>query len=309
MFSFFKKNKNDPEVPKWASFFNPKEYSLFLTELDNYFKKANIRYDLLEAQVSVDENYFERSTLGLLNVAQLCNQHAPEHYRDLITNHFDGLMKGKRFHKDFDKLSKTYEEVKKYIGVRLYNKHTLRNLNEFSFIGKEFAGDIYATIVFDFPDTIRSVQADEAKDWNKTIDELFETGIANIKAKYPVTLTKEQFPDISIWFAQADHFFVPNIVLDIENRGELIGKRGSFIGLPHRHAAIIYPIETVEDAARVSELIPAIYGMNQEGPGSISNNLFWYKDHQFYQIPYEVKGENVVVTPPERFVQMLTEPD
>src|SRR5690606_37707118 len=99
----------------------------------------------------------------------------------------------------------------------------------------------------------------------------------------------------------------PNIVFDIENRKELIGSKGSLVGLPHRHSAIIYPIENLEVVKAINGLIPTIYGMNQEGPGSLSNNLFWYKDKTFTQLPYKIDEGKLQFFPPNNFVELLNE--
>src|SRR4030095_4326758 len=103
MFSFFKTNGSDTSVPEWALFFNGKEYSLFIREIDNYFQKLNIQYEILGGQVMVDENEFGTGQLGLLNVAQLCKQVGPNNYRDIITRHFTAMTKASQFDLQFAK--------------------------------------------------------------------------------------------------------------------------------------------------------------------------------------------------------------
>lgn len=307
MFSFFKKKTNNTDIPKWASFFDDKEYSTFLKELDNYFKSLNIEYELGDGQITVKENKFGFNVLGLTNVAQVCKQDDLKNYKENIAEHFNSMIRANMFDEEFNKIVDKFEEVKKYIGVRLYDNEYVAHVGKENTLGKDFAGDIYSMIVFDFPDSVVSIKPDQTTAWNKTTDELFEIGVSNIKSKYPLTITKETFGEFNIWFVQGDHFFTPNIVFDIENRKELIGSKGSLVGLPHRHSAIIYPIENLEVVKAISGLIPAIYGMNQEGPGSLSNNLFWYRDKIFTQLPYKINEGKLQFYPPDNFVELLNE--
>lgn len=307
MFSFFKKKTDETDIPNWASFFDNKEYSLFINEIDSYFKKLNIEYEICDGEINVNDNEFGFDNLGLTNVAQVCKQEEKKYYKKIIAEHFNSMIRANKFDKEFAEISDNFEEVKKYIGVRLYDNEYVAHVGKENTIGKDFAGDIYSMIVFDFPDSVLSIKPDQTIAWNKTIDELFEIGTSNIKSKYPLTTTNEAFGEFSIWFVQGEHFFTPNIVFDIENRKELIGSKGSLVGLPHRHSAIIYPIENLEVVKAINGLIPTIYGMNQEGPGSLSNNLFWYKDKKFTQLPYKIDEGKLQFFPPDSFLELLNE--
>jgi hypothetical protein len=307
MFSFFKKKTDDTNIPEWASFFDNKEYSAFIKEIETYFKNLNIQFKIGDGQIETNENEFGFSNLGLVNVAQVCKQEDKKHYKEIITEHFNSMIRANKFDKEFAKIADNFEEVKKYIGVRLYDNEYVAYVGKENTIGKNFAGDIYSMIVFDFPDSVLSIKPEQMTPWNKTIDELFQIGIENIKVKYPLTITKEVFGEFSMWFIQGEHFFTPNIVFDIENRQELIGSKGSLIGLPHRHSAIIYPIENLEVVKAINGIIPTVYGMNQEGPGSLSNNLFWYKDNVFTQLPYKIEEGKLQFFPPDNFLELLNE--
>lgn len=307
MKSLFKKKTNEIIVPEWASFFDSKEYVLFIEEVENYFKNLNIQYELSDGQVIAGENKFGFNHLGLLNLAQVCKQEELKYYKEIISRHFNTLIKANQFDKEFEKIANNFEEVKKYVGVRLYDNEYLAAIGKENTIGKDFAGDIYETLIFDFPDSIINIKPEQATAWNKTVEELFEVGIENIKHNYPLTVTKEDFGEFSVWFVDTEHFFAPNIVFDLENRKELIGSKGSLIGLPHRHVAIIYPIENLEVVKAINGLIPTIYGMNQEGPGSLSNNLFWYKDKVFTELPYKVEDNKLQFFPPDNFLELLNE--
>src|SRR6476646_8338405 len=121
MLSYFQSNSSRTSVPEWSSFFNDREYSTFIREIDNYFKKLDIPYEIINGQVLTDTNEFGPGQLGLLNVAQLCKQVGLKNYRDIIARHFAAMTKAGQFHAEFAKMADDFEEVKKYLGVRLYN--------------------------------------------------------------------------------------------------------------------------------------------------------------------------------------------
>jgi hypothetical protein len=305
MFSFFNKRTGRTIVPEWASFFDDKEYSVFIEEINNFFEKLNIQYKISDGQVIVDDNDFSFRNLGLVNVAQVCKQEEPKLYKQIIDAHFNSLIRASQFTKEFDVIADNFDEVKKYIGVRLYDNENFATIGKGNTIGKDFAGNIYAMVVFDFPDSVTSIKPEQTTAWNKTNDELFEIGLENVRKNYPVTITKEAIGEFSIWLVQGDHFFTANIVYDIEKRQELVGGKGSLIGLPHRHSAIIYAIENLEVIKAINGLIPLIFGMNQEGPGSLSNNLFWYHDRTFTELPYNIDDNKLEFFPPDNFLEML----
>jgi hypothetical protein len=306
MFSFFKKKTGTIEVPEWASFFDGKEYEEFIKHIDDYFRRLNVKYDIAPGQILLEgENEFDCSSLGLVNVAQVCKQNGTGHYKQIIRDHFNSMIRSARFQKEFEEIEDNFEEVKDYIGVRLYDKEYIDLLEEEHRIGKHIAGDVYALVVFDFPHSVVNVKPEQTTVWNKTNEELFEIGLKNIRAKYPFEISKEAFGEFRIWFVQGNHFFVPNIIFDLEHKKELIGSKGALIGLPHRHAAIIYPIENLEVLKAINGLIPAIHGMCIEGPGSLSNNLFWYKDNTFTHLPYKLDDKKLEFFPPDKFVDLL----
>ncbi len=91
----------------------------------------------------------------------------------------------------------------------------------------------------------------------------------------------------------------------MQDHPQLIGTYGSLVGVPHRHAVLIYPIENIEVVKVITNLIPIITGMYSEGPGSLSPDLFWHRDGILEQLPYQLEDNTIQFTPTERFLEML----
>lgn len=308
MFSNYNKNASSGNIPEWASFLNEEEYAAFIQAIDKYLRNLNIKYEIVKGViVTPGVNEFGLNKLGLLNLAQKCKLDKKENYGSIVKEHLNSMIRANKFDKDFSKIINDFDKIKQYLGVRLYDNEYVGTVGKHNTIGKDFAGDIYAMIVFDLPDSVSSIKPQQAESWNKSIDELFEIGVENIKNKYPVNISKQGLDDFSFWFVNADHFFTPNIVFDLENRKELIGSKGALIGLPHRHTALIYPIDSIDVMKALNFLLPTVYGINSEGPGSVSNNLFWYNSNEFINLPYFIEDGKIQFHPPQSFIDLLSE--
>ncbi len=305
MFSLFKRKRDKPEIPEWASFFNDSQYNEFIKAVDSYLYNKNITFSFGDGVVIVGPNDFDFGTLGLINVAQVCNQSEIADYSQIVNEHFDTLVRTNQFNIEFEKIVHDYGKVKQYIGTRLYSTDLFLQIKKGKIFSENFAADIFKTLIFDLPDSISWITTDQPDTWNKSLKDLFETGIKNVRNKYPFDISLQNFGEFDIWFVQGDHFFTPNIVFELDDRQNLVGSKGSLIGMPHRHAVIIYPIENIEVIKAINALIPTVNGMYKEGPGSLSESLFWYRDGQFEDLPYKIEDGKLQFYPPENFVTML----
>ncbi|AXY72898.1 hypothetical protein D3H65_02460 [Paraflavitalea soli] len=307
MFSFFKRKRPIYPVPEWASFFKQDEYNTFISHIETYFRKKKAEFAYNEGVVIVENEEQEKTNHGLVNIAQQCNQSPIKEWKELITRHFDSFGHIDRFNQDFNSQAHDYEYVKSHLGVRLYAQDYLSHISDDIIITRRITEDIIAMLVFDFPHSVSNVKPEQSILWKKSEDELFGIGIINVKSNYQFDISRERLGDFDIWFVTGEHFFTPNIVFDLPHDSRLVGTYGSLVGIPHRHAVLIYPIESSEAVRVITGLIPVINGMHQEGPGSISDKLYWYYDNAFYPLPYTLDEKTIQFFPPEKFLDMMNE--
>lgn len=293
--------------PDWASFFRDEAYAAFVSALDGYFKQLGAEYRLGEGMLEVDESVFGHSHLGIVNLAQRCSASALESYSVIIGGYFDAVRGAMEFDREFEKTAHDFEQVKEYIGVRLYDDAYMRHLGKDKAVGRDIAPDLYAMVVFDLPQTVKNVQKEQPALWGKSEDELFNLGLENIRRKYPLRMEREDAGGFYVWHINNEHFFSPNIVFDMENHPRLVGSHGSIVGLPRRYTALVYPIEDLELVDALQFMISATAGMCAEGPGSLSSNIYWYKDGKLINLPYSFGRDKLDFTPPESFMNMVEE--
>lgn len=307
MFSIFKKKKGPegPQVPEWASFFSPKQYGLFLSEVEKYFKNKGATATVDDGVVEVEGDAFGGSRLGLVNVAQMCRANDEAHYGAIIADHFEMMVQAQAFESEFSSRQGDFEYAKQYVGVRIYNDNYVGTVGDENVIARKVADDLTALLIFDFPTTVRNLKPDEAAQWDKSHDELFEIGLENIRNNYQSEISREDLGEVGIWLVNADHFFCTNIVLEMARHPQLQGSSGALVIVPHRHAVISFPIDGLEVIQAVNTLIPVVAGMFAEGPGSISDKLYWYHEGNFTTLPYDISDGKLQFMPPQPFVEML----
>ena len=299
-------------VPEWASFFSEEEYTTFLEAIGSYFRKTlNISYEIHDGVINLvdGDNLFGLGQFGLVNLAQNCKQNKPTAYREIIANHFGCLIESVKFKKEFAKIEKDFEKVKDYIAVRLYDKEYLSSGGMNHLLIKNIAGELFAALVFDFPRAVVTVSLEEAAPWGKTIDELFEIGLENIRRSYRINreIIESGEEKDAIIACEAEHFFVPNILFDLDKHNEFVGKGGALVAAPTRNIVLIYPINDFNVVRVLNNFFNAAFGLYSNNPGRLTKEVYWYKDGKFTQLPYEIDGDKKEnrFKPPQEFIDLL----
>lgn len=305
MFSFFKKNR-DQGVPDWASFFTPKEYHHFMSTVMKFLDQKNVTYTFGIGMIDFGkDNPIGFESMGLTNIAQGCKQNEIEDYESIVFGHFEAMIRNKDFEANLSGLIEDFESVKKYIAIRVYDHHYVSHIGREKLIAYEITDDLFAVLVLDLPESITNVQLKYAEKWGRSNEELIEIGKTNISSNYEFPILKQEISDIDFYVIITDHFFSPNIYFEINKHPELIGLYGSIISFPHRHTTLVYPIDNLNVVKGMHYLVRMTYGMNIEGPGSISNKIYWSRNNKLSEITYGHEGEKIVITPSEEIVELL----
>lgn len=305
--AFFFKRKNIDPAPEWTSFANLSEFEEFTGLVRKYFEKKQLAYTIQDDCVTVEDKSWPMSHMGLANLAQICNQSPRSEWKSIITNHYDGMIKGKQFESAFHERANDYTYAAPFLGVRIYPADYLSHVGPEATIKTSVADDLIAILVFDFPHGVVNVKPQTTIQWNRTNEQLYETGLANIRHNYKSDLVTEEINGYKIWFLHGDHFFVSNTVLDLHLQSVPIGGNGALVGIPHRHAVLVYPIEDMSVVQVLQSFIFVLQGMYQEGPGSISNSLYWYRDGKLMKLPYELRDNELSFTPTDEFLELMNQ--
>lgn len=304
--AFSKKSRGENGPPQWANFFTKEEYDQFIGLIYDYFAQHDVEFEIEDGVALLKEPHRGYDNFGLINLGQTCKLSSPEEWESNVADFFRSMERTHEFEQEFDSKLSDFEFIRPFIALRIYNAGFMDGIGQENFIFRHVTEQVVAMLVFDLPDSIKNISPETAEPWGKTHDELFTLGYENCRENYPFTVEKETFGESDFWLNHADHFFAPNIVLSLQDENkDLLGTHGALVGLPHRHVTFIYPIENLQVMDAIHTLIPVIYRMYEEGPGSISNELYWYKDGQLHNLPYELTEEELNFAPPEDFFNLL----
>lgn len=273
-------------VPSWANFFTKEEYTIFINEVHTTLNDFALEYKMEDGVIHLSND----RNLGLLNLAKQCKNSNLQNYKETIDDHFESIIKAEEFAREFHKIEDDFEQVKKYIGIKICSYEYIEGIEASKKIDKEICNHIHAMVIFDLPYTISSVNKKFLGSWNKTPEELFELGKKNISEKYNFTfetLTEGEFVSYAL---EGETLFEANVILDLENKKDLLGKKGAFIIVPNQNIVIIYPVNEESEVNSVSYFARVVLDniLNDNAPNLVSRDLYWYSEGKLKKVNYEL---------------------
>lgn len=295
MFGFGKKT-----VPEWANVLDKKEYAAFNKALEHYFASKGEPYAIGDGIVKLKDSW----EFGLSNLVQTCARGNIGDYPAIIAHHFGLMLEGKAFEEEFSKNAANFDYVKQYLAVRLYDEDYLSAMGGDTFVRRHFAGELYAALVWDFPTVLQNVKQSEIDAWGLPLDTLFEIGLDNVRQNYEIEAGLVDIGDDKLHIFTAEHFFVPNMLFDLAQKQDVIGRGGAIIAAPTRSLVMAYPIEDMKVVNALTSFFVNAPKFYNQGPGSLTTEVYWYHDGEFEPLNYE-GGENIKFTPSEAFLALL----
>lgn len=288
-------------VPGWASFFSPAEYREFLDAVAADLRRRGLRFEMGDGVVRVDAGGEGPSEFGLSNLSQLCHATERVGWPALIAGHFTSLisMQGR----DLDALAADYEQVAPILRVRLMPDVSMGGVELPEAVSRPVAPGILSVLVYDFPDSTASVHRDHIASWPLDADGVFAQALDNL-SREPAPIRETVDLGGPVGAAQGDSFYVATRALRLAD--ELPpGTRDAIFAVPNRHTLLTHAIADKGVVAVMAPLFRMTVELHREGPGSISDQLYWWREGAIVQIPHELRGRDISVYPPDEFVALL----
>lgn len=304
------------DVPDWAKFFAPEDYRAFLEAVDAEMRRRELPYEFGDGTVHVSPPGAENADYGLLNLAQTCHAGDREDWESTIREHFDNAFRSSRDSEELDARSGSLDAVRDSIKVRLYHTDYRDQMGGSGLIHRVPAEGLIETLVYDLPGSVRTVPPEHARRWGVAEDELFRIGLENVRAERPAPAvqTFDVGKGASIQALVGDSFFTASRALFLEEHLPAPPPSfGAVVAVPHRHAVLFHPITDMRVIGAVNSMIPIAFGMYQEGPGSLSSGLYWWRPGRLLLLPTKVTAQSISFSPPAEFVNevlnQVPEPD
>ena len=285
--------------PEWTGGMTGDEYRTFVDVVRTDLQARGRRFELGDGLVTF-EGADGEGPLGLANIAQLCRQLPRHEWPDAVRTHFDRLFAAP---KEMESATANFDAARPFLKVRIYGSDTLPG--DAKLLRSPLAPGLEQILVLDLPAQVATVTPDTARDW-APIDELFEIARANLAAEPPPPRESVKgVRDVEVTVFMADSFFVASRVVMLPTLIDLSDAKGALVALPHRHALLVYPIRDIGVLPAVETMIRLAQRLYQEGPGSISPNLYWWHDGAMTHLPARAEGTRVHFFPPDAFVEVL----
>jgi hypothetical protein len=302
--------------PAWSRM-TQKEYEKMVNLIIGYFAKQGVEAEVSDNVVLLsEEDEAKFGKIGLTNVCQILRQVPQENWEEVIEQ-FMGSMA--TIHEQLDQiqeLEKNFETIKSYLAVRLQPKGYIDEVNEMTrgegqdpiCYREEFEG-IYSTLVYDLPQQVMSVSMDKLEVWGVDYETAFQAGMDNLREKdvselVPVRENEEDEVGFYV-LANKDEPYAATRVLSLKDFPEVIGSFGTVFGLPTRNEVLCYPVNDIRVLGRIQVMMPPILGLYDQGPGSISSQLYWYWKGAFQLLPYDIDDRKIDFKFPEEFKSIV----
>ena len=285
--------------PPWASFFTPLEWEKFLIAVARELTARRIPFKYEDGMflVQVGDNAVQ---VGLGNLAQICHQAGRAQWAEIIKQHLGQLLDVPN---DDGLELRDFEKVKDQLFIRLMSLDVPRQ--DLAVARNDIPGTI-AYLAIDLPTTVRSISTGDVEGWEKTPGQLYEIGLSNVRTKS--TIQEARIPveeGIEFIGVTGDDFFIASHTLLLHEHPDWLGKYGALVIIPTRQSFVVYPINDLMFTKAMQYLAMMATGLEKEGPGSITRQIYWYNDGCYVDIPYTFENRKVGVTPPADFVAMM----
>jgi hypothetical protein len=289
-----------PPVPEWASFFTADEYAALVDVVRADLDRRGDSYTMGDGFVQLAGS---DSSFGLSNLAQLCHTMDPAEWPATVATHFSTVRATTG--RDTGALAADFDQVKPIIRVRLLPDESMGGMSPAQVSGsRPYAPGILLALVYDFPDSTRSVPLEDLDSWPLDPDAVWQIAIDNTRLEAQPVRQNVPVDGGSFELAVGDSFYLATramLLADVLPPGTV----DAVFAVPNRHTLLWHAIRDLSVVGSMQAMMQVTSKSFLDGPGSISNQLYWWHDGTVVHLPLSVQGDKIAFTPPDEFVALL----
>ena len=285
--------------PDWSPFDDGRTHQAFLETVEADLRRRGVPFEMGDGVVLVPTIGAEGDAptqLGLSNVSQQCAAIDPEEWPAMVATHFSAMRS--ILGRDIDALAADYEQARPVLAVRLMPDESTGGTVIPGSAIHPVAPGILAVLVFDFPDSTATLSHEHLEGWPVDLEGAMELGL-RILDREPRPLRDDvQQGDVrfSVWYG--DSFYVATWAMRLE---ALLppGTTDALVAVPNRHTLAAHPIVDADAVSSLQAIYRLAIELYRDGPGSISDQVYWWHAGGFTVIPHHTTGRDVTVVPPD----------
>ena len=303
-------SSREETLPVWARALGAQGFRTFIALVEAYFAKRSIpiRLDAEEGVVRPTPGVMEQSSVfGLQNIAQTCSQNDRDRWRELIDTHFDCIFENVDEQQNALTIDASdFGHMRQFVRARLYPLDLVNQSVET--VHRPGPEGTVEVIVLDLPRSVRTVARSEADAWPLDHEALFALGRNNLRSSGLMKDNAVQMqPGVELHLYASDSFYAASHILILGDYLPADLPNGALVGIPKRDVLLVHHIRNIGVAEAIGAMLQAVIGMHADGPGSLSPNLYWYRNGVLQVLPYELTGNTLDFTPPADFGEMMNE--
>jgi hypothetical protein len=291
--------KKASEPPAWATPLSAEQYALLVVTVGETLDAIHAegqREAIDTGVLQLRNSDGETNAYGLQNLAQMLAMEPPADWPRLVAEHFGAML-------TVDRPPQSQAEALASLRVRMWHQDYVRQLP--AAIHKVMAPDLVLALVIDLPTKVMSVKAENLHTWGLTEEAAWSAAMENSRRE-PFEVVPQTRPDgTELLFLVGDNLYVTSHALWLDERLQIDAEKGALIGIPTRHLLVVLPIHDMRVVQAVGAMHSANLKIYNEGPGSVSPDVFWWRRGTFTLIPIDATVQPMKVTPPDAFVALL----
>ena len=245
-----------------------------------------------------------RLHVSMRNLRQLARQVPRDDWPALVSDHISTIVTAIEEPLDLS----NFELAQHLLRTRIYPAEADNGM----LASRPFAPGLIEAVVVDTPTTVRTVTVDEMNGWPVSGDALFMLGRSNVRGDGPLQVDEDELGGVRVVVLHGWTFYAATHLAWLEEYLP-IGPYGALVVAPNRSQIVAHPLlpsgscpraryRAAVTAAR--ELQAHARRAYEEGPGSLSPHLYWWRMGELTLLDVRYQGDAVVL--PDEFTSVLT---
>lgn len=242
-------------------------------------------------------------SLDLIPLVAQCSERPPADWRGLIERHLDRLIEllGGPLSIGTGPIASID------LRVRLVPGSPIERPILDSVGARWVTADLAAVLVVVDERTMRTVGATEIEERGWDLDRVWESAWAQTEQlEEPDQLEVIDVSGVDVVHMSGTGSLTASLVCSLEQHIGPVGANGAIVAVPCDDMVLVHPIEGPTSRRAIGTLVPIVRRLHADGPGSLSPQLYWWRDGRLVWIPTVFGGETNEVYLPAGLSDVLS---
>ena len=241
--------------------------------------------------------------VNLGNLARISLQLPREAWAGEITRFLSVFSKGVE---PLDVIRADPVAARAQLRVRPYPEETFDDV-PFGVVSRPLAGELLDVLCLDFPDQLAMVNDDMLEALGGARDELFDLGLANVRAEGPPELAERldaEGVEIDVFHGDSFYSATWGRWADVLVPG--LGEHGALVAMPFRHQVLVHALQNGKGAAQApAAMLWMAHAGISDAPGPVSAELYWWRHGRLAHLEGGVDDDGIHFTPSPEYLDAM----